>query len=141
MFIGLLDLDRKSELQEYLELLRELSLVENVNYDDVRQTRSVQTKNMQVYVGVVDNSLVVCGTLLIIPRLNKPNIKFGQIEDLVVNPEYRDKGYGKRMVQFLTEKARCDGCYKIVLNSNKENKEFYDKCGFMQNEIQMRIDL
>ena len=50
-----------------------------------------------------------------------------------VDPEYRHRGYGRRMVAAVEEKLLALGCPKInlqVRNTNPEAMEFYKKIGF-----------
>ena len=54
------------------------------------------------------------------------------LEDIFVLEEYRKKGVGKRMFDFLKEIAKREGCGRIeftVLKWNKLAQEFYEKNG------------
>jgi glucosamine-phosphate N-acetyltransferase len=82
-----------------------------------------------------DGKLVGAGTLFILEKLHCNPI--GQIEDVVVSEEYRGQGYGKRIVSHLVEIAKNFGCYKIILNSHYHNVDFYIKCGFTKEGVQM----
>lgn len=54
------------------------------------------------------------------------------LEDLFVRPEYRGKGYGKRLLAFLAKTAVERGCGRLewwVLDWNKEAINFYHSLG------------
>lgn len=52
------------------------------------------------------------------------------LEDIFVVQEYRKQGIGKKMFDYLKEKAKLEGCFRIdfaVLNWNAPAQEFYKK--------------
>ena len=61
----------------------------------------------------------------------------GHIEDVCVDKEFRNRGYGKNIVNFLINRAKDKGCYKITLDCSISNKEFYKKCGLEERGLQM----
>lgn len=65
----------------------------------------------------------------------------GHIEDVVVLDNYRGMGVGSRLVKHLVSWFRAHSCYKAILDCEKHNAPFYEKLGFHQKCIQMRIDL
>ncbi|KAG2430433.1 hypothetical protein HXX76_009957 [Chlamydomonas incerta] len=63
--------------------------------------------------------------------------KVGHIEDVVVDPTYRGKRLGLKLVEALVEAARGDGCYKVILDCAEANVPFYEKAGLVRKEVQM----
>ena len=61
------------------------------------------------------------------------------IEDVVVDKSERGKGVGKLLIEQLINFSKSKSCDKIILNSKESNIPFYNKLGFVQNEIQMII--
>jgi len=54
------------------------------------------------------------------------------VEDIFVLEEYRCQGVGKKMFDFLKEKAKVEGCGRMeftVLDWNKPAQEFYENNG------------
>ena len=54
------------------------------------------------------------------------------LEDLFVKPEYRKRGYGKKLLAFLAKEAIRNNCFRVdwsVLNWNKPSIEFYKSIG------------
>ena len=54
----------------------------------------------------------------------------GHIEDIVVDPNYRGKNLGRRLITVLKALAEVNQCYKVILDCSQNNIEFYEKCGF-----------
>lgn len=55
------------------------------------------------------------------------------MEDVVVAPQGRRQGVGRRMVEHAIEQARAAGAYKLMLSSNLSRPEahaFYESLGF-----------
>lgn len=111
--------------QSYLDLVKKLSKFDfdyNQNY------------NGDIFVIRNNEKVIAAGTLFILYKLHCNPV--GQIEDVIVDEEYRGKGLGKKIVEFLIEYGKKKGCYKVVLNCNSENIPFYEKCGMIQSGIQ-----
>lgn len=54
------------------------------------------------------------------------------LEDLFIKEEYRGKGYGRKVFEYLENKALEEGCGRmewVCLNWNKDSIEFYKKRG------------
>ncbi len=89
-----------------------------------------------------DNSRVVgTATLLVQRNLSHGGKPYGHIENVVVDNSYRGKGVGLKLLKYLINIAREEGCYKLVLNCNDSNIPFYEKIGFRVHEREMRLDL
>jgi glucosamine-phosphate N-acetyltransferase len=63
--------------------------------------------------------------------------KVGHIEDIVVDKELNGKGIGKQLINELSEYAKNNGCYKVILDCKEDISLFYEKCGFVKKERQM----
>ena len=62
----------------------------------------------------------------------------GWIYYLAVDPEYRGRGYGGRLIDHLSAELRTQGCPKfnvMVRNDNIEVIQFYQKLGFKGDEV------
>ncbi len=64
------------------------------------------------------------------------------IQDVVVLPEYRKKGIGKKLVLKLVEFCKKKGIYWIALISEPDQEHFYEKLGFklMKNYTPMKFE-
>lgn len=83
--------------------------------------------------------VVSTGTLLVEAKFIHQAGLAGHIEDIVVDSTVRGKGLGKLIIQKLVEVAVAAGCYKVILDCAQKNIAFYEKCGFIQKEVQMAM--
>lgn len=51
-------------------------------------------------------------------------------ENIVVDKDYRGKGYGKKIMNILIQKSMKKNCYKSSLTCKDNNIRFYKSCGF-----------
>ena len=60
------------------------------------------------------------------------------INDIVVLPEYQNRGFGNRLMQYAKEKAMESDCSKLALGMVHDNvklREWYEKEGFHTVEL------
>jgi len=94
-----------------------------------------------VYYVVEQNGYVVgAASIIIINKLLRGGNRVGLIEDVAVSKFAGSRGIGTMLVEKLKDIAIERGCYKVILNCAEENIDFYKKCDFYQNEVQMRWD-
>ena len=84
-----------------------------------------------------NNKLIGLGSLLIEAKLIHGISKVGHIEDIVISPEFQGNGYGKLLIEYLTNQAKEKGCYKVILNCVERLQPFYEKCGYTHKNIEM----
>jgi len=87
------------------------------------------------------NTMVAMGTFLIEKKLIHNCGCVGHIEDVVVHENYRNINVGKALIEYMINIAKERQAYKVILNCNEGNTDFYRKCGFHKNNLQMRIDI
>ena len=97
------------------------------------------TTNSIVLVVEQEEKIVGTAKLLVEQKFHNNFSKMGHIEDVVVLEEYRGKGFGKLLMKKLIEFGKEKGCYKIVLNCNQENVEYYKKLGFIEKGAEMSL--
>lgn len=123
----------------YLDLMHQLTNYKyDVSYNEFQKYLNCNKNNCQIIVAYSPkNSQVIgAGTIFKINKLH--NNPIGQIEDLIIDKEFRGNNYGKKIVQRLVKIGYEDfGCYKVVLNTSEENVPFYDKCSFSKAGYQM----
>ena len=124
----------------YLELLQMLSrYTYPSNYK--KFSKFIQdTKNTHktfVLIDPSDDKVIGASTLIIIPKIHANPI--AQIEDVIIHPSYRGHSYGKKLIQEIITYIQTNTiCYKIILNTTKNNLGFYEKCGFVSSGIEYR---
>ena len=66
----------------------------------------------------------------------------GYIQKVVVDREYRKKGFGQQLVQKVIEKLRLLGATYIPISVEVENVHFYENCGFKTTrQVPMNIEI
>ena len=66
------------------------------------------------------------------------------IDDLCVDENFRGKGAGKALFDFVKKEASSRGCYDVALNvweGNDSARAFYEKLGMKVKETQMELIL
>ncbi len=73
-------------------------------------------------------------------RIISDGVSDAYIQDLVVLPEFRDKGIGKQLVQFLLKRCKDNGILWIGLIAEPDKDGFYSTMGFkqMKNYVPMK---
>uniref|UniRef100_A0A7S1R0A6 Glucosamine 6-phosphate N-acetyltransferase n=1 Tax=Neobodo designis TaxID=312471 RepID=A0A7S1R0A6_NEODS len=127
----------------HMPLLAQLTSVGDITAEQYAATLSkMEAKDSQVYVvhDAESDRIVASATLLVEQKLIHECACVGHIEDVVVSESCRGKGVGQTLVRFLVDLAKSRRCYKVVLDCATENCGFYEKCGFVKRECQMRRD-
>ena len=97
-------------------------------------------------IGAVDKGKVVATcTVNICANLSWSGRPFAIIENVIVLPDYRNQGIGRRVLERAVLLARQKNCYKVALmsgSSRPEVKLFYERSGFTQDKLgyQIRFD-
>ena len=86
-----------------------------------------------------ENKFVGSGTILIEPKLSHSGKNVGHLEDIEVDPLYRNKGIGKNITNYLIRYAKTHNCYKIILNCEENKIKYYQKFGFKNNNFEMKL--
>ncbi|KAH3680785.1 hypothetical protein WICMUC_000136 [Wickerhamomyces mucosus] len=63
----------------------------------------------------------------------------GHIEDISVLSSQQGKKLGKFLIDELTRIGKEYGCYKIILDCDRKNVGFYEKCGYHEAGVEMQI--
>ena len=82
--------------------------------------------------------IISTATLLIEDKFVHGCSRAAHIEDLAIDYAYRGKGIGTKLVEFLKEKAKAAGCYKILIDIKPEYKAFYEKLDMPRLGNEMR---
>ena len=93
-----------------------------------------------IAVAEIDGKIVGSTTLLIEIKFIHNGGKVGHIEDVVVDKNYQRKGIGVKIIRYLLEYAKNNGCYKTILDCADDVKPFYEKLGFKHNANALRFD-
>jgi amino-acid N-acetyltransferase len=92
----------------------------------VRRTRSEIEKNLaDYYIFEIDKNPVACVALHIYPAQEK-----GELASLYVDPSHENQGIGRKLIQFVENKARESGLAELIALSTQTFSYFQSKGGF-----------
>jgi len=129
----------------YLPLMAQLS---KLNYESITleqfknqynklNLNTISSRSL-IYVIEDNNKIVASGTILIEYKFIRDLGSVGHIEDIVVDSNYRNKGLGIYLINFLINLCEQLGCYKIILDCSNDLKKFYtNKCGLEEKDTHM----
>lgn len=124
---------------DIVQLYSQLTSSPTISACDYQNFINSLCNNQKIYVMQRENQLVGLGTLFLEHKLIHGISTVGHIEDIVISKTHRGKGYGKQMIDFLTNIAKESGCYKVLLNCAAKNIGFYEKCGYSQKNVEMSL--
>lgn len=115
------------EIAEYEKLLHEVVATESIIFESLFGEK----RSAEVVIGEYENKVV--GYALFFHNFSTFLGRKGlYLEDLFVRPEYRGKGFGKKLLLHLVQIAKERGCGRMewsVLNWNTPAIEFYESLG------------
>ncbi|CCE62698.1 hypothetical protein TPHA_0D00540 [Tetrapisispora phaffii CBS 4417] len=86
-----------------------------------------------------NGQVAATGNIIIEQKLIHECGLVGHIEDISVSEKYQGKKLGKFLIDKLTSVGFANGCYKIILDCDRKNVKFYEKCGYEEAGVEMRI--
>ena len=94
----------------------------------VKRTRAVIEKSLgDYYLFEIDKNPVACVALHVYPEQKK-----GELACLYVNPSYENQGIGRKLIQFIENKAREMGLSELITLSTQAFTYFQSKGGFAE---------
>ena len=90
-------------------------------------------KDLMVYVARDDEDIVACAFLLIVEKPMSPSFitgKTGTVLNVYTKPEYRNKGYAKKLMTMMLEDATAQDVSVIELKSTEYGYSLYKSVGF-----------
>ena len=90
-------------------------------------------KDLMVYVARDDEDIVACAFLLIVEKPMSPSFitgKTGTVLNVYTKPEYRNKGYAKKLMTMMLEDATAQDVSVIELKSTEDGYLLYKSVGF-----------
>lgn len=103
-----------------------------------------KNKNSEIFVVEDQAKVIGVAQLDYLQHLTYQGGRRAQIEGVRVHKEYRSKGVGKKLFQFLIEKARQSDCHLVQLTTDitRPNAlKFYESLGFVQSHVGMKLHL
>ena len=126
----------------YLNLLSQLTIVGDIRKENFVENFNKLPECHKLFVIEYthnENIIVSIGTLIVETKFIHNCGKVGHIEDIVVDRNWRGRGLGKMMINYLSNLSNELGCYKCILNCSNNLIEFYKKCNFKNTGNQMSL--
>lgn len=92
------------------------------------------------YVLEEEGRVIATATMFLETKFYRKARKVAHIEDVAVHPDYHRRGFGTLIMQGISAEAKARDCYKMILDCNPKNINFYESNGYQQCEVQMRLD-
>tara|TARA_B100001093_G_scaffold24946_1_gene22009 strand:+ start:2669 stop:3103 length:435 start_codon:yes stop_codon:yes gene_type:complete len=89
-------------------------------------------KNHNIFLYLENEKIVGGITLIIEQKIIHSGGKVGHIEDFVVLDEYRNKGIGTLLYNYVKILCEQNKCYKMILDCNELIENYYIKKGFVK---------
>jgi glucosamine-phosphate N-acetyltransferase len=122
-----------------LDSLRETSSIDknkaNIIFDKINSN-----PDHMIVVAELDGKIVGATTLLIEQKFIHNGGIVGHIEDVAVDKKFQGQKIGEKIIKYLLEYAKNQGCYKTILDCSDDVKPFYEKIGFKKVANELRFD-
>jgi GNAT superfamily N-acetyltransferase len=102
------------------------------------------TPGYSLLVAEEDGEVIGTTVLVILPGMAHGTSPFAVVEYVVVDENWRSRGIGKLLMEYVIARSKEAGCYKIMLTSDKRRKrahKFYKSLGFEASAHGFRLYL
>ncbi|KEQ56334.1 glucosamine-phosphate N-acetyltransferase protein [Marine Group I thaumarchaeote SCGC AAA799-E16] len=122
-----------------LDSLRKASDIDKTKAEEIFK-KIDSNPDYMIAVAEIDGKVVGSTTLLIEQKFIHNGGRVGHIEDVVVDKNFQGQKIGEKIMKYLLEIAKKQGCYKTILDCTDDVKPFYEKLGFKQVANELRFD-
>ena len=98
--------------------------------------RMLSSPDLWILLGEIDGRVVTSCTLVITANLTRGDRPYAAIENVVTQPDFRNRGLGTAILADAIGRATAQNCYKVVLTTGSKREStlgFYEKAGFKKN--------
>lgn len=127
----------------HMELLAQLTVPGDVTAEQYAEALAEMCARGTHVLVLEDTSaqrIIGSASLVVERKLIRGCSLVGHVEDVVVDTAYRGKRLGEYLIRALCHVAKEHSCYKVILDCAEGNVAFYERCGFIRKEVQMRFD-
>jgi len=125
-----------SDYEKYLNLINQFRST-SFTLEEFKDTLGKIENNSTIWVIDYDNELVGTTTILYEYKFIHNIVKLAHVEDVCIDKNYRNKGMGNLLINFIINEACKEKCYKIILDCDVNLENFYKKSGLEKKGIQM----
>ena len=119
------------ELRPHLQASAFVEVVRDLQRDGYRLARLVKAEQVVAVAGFRIKRTLSCD-------------RFLYVDDLVTLSTERSKGYGRVLLEWLTDRARAEGCLRLALDSGIQRKDahrFYERNGLPVSGYHFSVEL
>ncbi|ODA42408.1 GNAT family N-acetyltransferase [Desulfosporosinus sp. BG] len=105
----------ETDLPSVIELLKAMDGEDGIDSDEAGAVWCNMMEYPYYKVFVVEDDKRIVGTcsLIIIDNLGHQGAKLAVAESMIVSQDYRGRGMGSKLMQFVMGKAQEENCYKL----------------------------
>ena len=122
-----------------LDTLRKTSSITQEKALEIFKEIKINPKHI-IIIAELNGEIIGTTTLLVEPKFIHQGGKVGHIEDVVVRKEFQGRKIGQKIIKFVLQIAKNQGCYKTILDCSDDVKSFYEEIGFKQHSNELRFD-
>jgi N-acetylglutamate synthase-like GNAT family acetyltransferase len=132
-------LDSNDNINEYLDCVKDLNSrdVELSTVEQIKRVLDTRPTNILTFVLINSENKIVATASVIMEKKLRYNKLCCHIEDVGVHESYRNKGYGKKIIEYCIDFAIKNECYKLKLNCKSYLLDFYQKLGFDGDQLHL----
>lgn len=121
----------------FMELINTFTLNPiSITYDDFQSNlEKISIQGGSILVIEEHGQIIATCKVLVEQKLHNNCKSVGHIEDVVVHPSFRQKGYATQLIEHAIEHCKQTNCYKVILDCKEEYFRVYEKCGFQKRGI------
>jgi GNAT superfamily N-acetyltransferase len=141
---------KEADIPRLLELYRQLSFdpdkYQKAPVADCRKVfkRMEKVPGYELLVAEEKGEVIGTAVLAILPGFAHGTSSFAVVEYVVVHEMSRSRGVGRQLMEYIVERAKKAGCYKIMLTSDLRRErahQFYRSIGFEASAHGFRLYL
>jgi glucosamine-phosphate N-acetyltransferase len=135
MIINIKNLElNQTHYNEIIQLYSNFSKIDEtiLDFKNLKSLIERLPQNHNIYFYLENNKIVGAITLIIEEKIIHSGGKVGHIEDFVVLDEYRNKGIGSLLYNYVKILCEQNKCYKMILDCNELLENYYIKKGFIK---------
>lgn len=122
------------DFKEVFKLLKQLWPDLELDYNKLKSVFQLGliSSSQRFIVGEIDDKIIGFCSLTVKNNLWQAG-NLGHIDELIIDNEYRGKGYGKTMIDAISEIAKKEKCKRVELDTafhRKDAHRFYESIGY-----------
>ena len=136
------ELEKEDYHKGYFDLLAQLTKVgDNHTEEEFAEQVEIINQNKFHKIFVIECNDRIVGTLtcLVEPKFIRNMKGVCHIEDVVIDSQYRGKGFAGLLLRHAKQFVIRNNCYKIILDCSEDYLSFYEKNGYKRVGIQMEM--